>query len=298
MASQDPDPSQFYTGLVSELYEPLVSERASAAQYTRFIESSGQPVLEPFCGTGSPLIELLEMGYDIEGLDASNDMLERLRATARGKGLEARVFHQNIQDMDLPGLYRSIFIAGASMILLTSDADALEALKRMHDHLEPGGRVLIPLETQSERLMRKFIGKFTEKTLDDQTVLRCGSVGVEFDAKNRRATNRLRYERISPEGDMEALERDWHLRWWDQERFQAMLTEAGFDRIRCVDREGKPAMLDARVFSFLHDGRSESKSFWAATPAPPVVFTMATTCSPVRSERKSQRPRTRTEPFR
>src|SRR5688572_6098869 len=79
-------PSQFYTGLVSELYEPLRSMRFTADQYAPFIDKAGQPALELGCGSGDPMLDLVERGYDIDGLDSSADMLAlcRVRATARG----------------------------------------------------------------------------------------------------------------------------------------------------------------------------------------------------------------------
>lgn len=251
MTFKKTDPSQFYTGLISELYAPLVSERASAAQYVPFIDRSGQPVLEPFCGSGAPMIELMELGYDIDGLDASADMLERLQASAKSRGLSPKLYHQEIQKMDLSRRYRSIFIAGASMILLASDEDAQQALQRMYDHLEPGGSVLIPLELQSEKAMRAAIDKFVERNLDDRTILRCGSVSVQYDEVRRQAVSRLRYERVSPSGKVESLERDWQLRWWDQGLFRGMLREAGFDHITCVDEKGNRAAADAAFFIFL-----------------------------------------------
>ncbi len=251
MPSEQTDPSQFYTGLISELYDPLVSQRARAAQYARFIDRSGQPVLEPFCGSGSPLLELLQLGYDIDGLDASRDMLERLMLSAQEKQLSPNVYHQQIQKMDLPRHYRSIFIAGASMILLASDDDAQEALQRIYNHLQPGGSVLIPLELQSEKAMRDAVGRFKECTLDDMTVLRCGSIGVQYDAPNRHAVNRLQYERITPSGESKTVQRGWHIRWWDQEMFHGMLRKAGFNRISCIDRDGSPADPDASFFIFL-----------------------------------------------
>lgn len=80
------EPSQFYTGLVAELYEPLVSYRAKAEEYTPFIDRAGQPVLELGCGSGVPMLELLQLGYHIEGLDASADMLARWPPTPRWHG--------------------------------------------------------------------------------------------------------------------------------------------------------------------------------------------------------------------
>ena len=46
------EPSQFYTGLVAELYAPLRSAVPDAEPYARFIALSGEPALELGCGVG------------------------------------------------------------------------------------------------------------------------------------------------------------------------------------------------------------------------------------------------------
>jgi SAM-dependent methyltransferase len=75
-------PSQFYTGLVADLYEPLLSSPARADDYVPFLDRSGTPALELACGSGLPLVELVARGYEVHGLDASQEMLDRCRARA------------------------------------------------------------------------------------------------------------------------------------------------------------------------------------------------------------------------
>ena len=84
------DPSQFYTGLVSHLYEPLAGGLGKAGDYTGFIDRAGQPVLEICCGAGSPMLDLVRAGYDVEGLDASADMLARFREKAAAAGFRQK----------------------------------------------------------------------------------------------------------------------------------------------------------------------------------------------------------------
>ena len=139
------DPSQFYTGLVAELYAPLKSSSADPEPYAQFIAESGEPALELGCGDGEPLIDLRRRGLDVEGLDASADMLERCRHAAARAGVAVELHHQLMQEMDLPRRYRSIFIAGPTFNLLPSDSEARLALSRIRDHLEVGGSALIPL---------------------------------------------------------------------------------------------------------------------------------------------------------
>ena len=78
-------PSRFYTGLVVDLYEPLAAHLARADDYVGFIERSGQPALELGCGLGHPLLELVRRGYDVDGVDASGEMLARLQARCRDR---------------------------------------------------------------------------------------------------------------------------------------------------------------------------------------------------------------------
>jgi len=247
----DLDASQFYTGLVAELYEPLVSELARADQYIPFIERSGQPSLELGCGSGIPMLELIQRGYEVEGLDASAAMLARCRDKAEKLGLKVILHHQQMQRLDLPRLYPAIFLAGATFTLLTSDADARETIQGIYRHLEPGGSVLIPLRIPEVESIRKQIGRFRETRVDDGPLLRVGVVDAEFDTERRHSRIRLRYERVQADGTIDWLERDWLGSWWTQAMFRQMLLESGFATITILDPDGGKADPEASVFVFL-----------------------------------------------
>ncbi len=244
-------PSQFYTGMIADLYEPLVSEYARADDYTAFLDHAGMPALELCCGSGLPLVELVERGYAVDGLDASSDMLDRCRARAAAKGLDPELHLAEMQSFSLDRRYRAIFLAGASFTLLTSDADAEQTLERIHAHLEPGGRALIPLETLDEARVRKLIGHFREVTSASGERLRVGTVAVEPGDDERDLSIRLRYERIGAAGEPEFVERDWRRRWWSQSQFSDMLGRAGFERIRIVRPDGGAVTPDATEFVVL-----------------------------------------------
>ena len=252
------EPSQFYRGLVAELYEPLASESARADDYLPFLDRSGTPALELACGSGRPLLDLIERGYDVEGLDASQDMLERCRARAAERGLESTLHRAEMQSFSLPRRYASIFLAGASFTLLTSDEHAVSALERIHAHLEPGGGTLIPLEIVRAEPQRRFVGHFREVTRGDRERLRVGMVSLDESHDGHGLTRRLRYERIPAAGEPEVVERDWKTRHWSQQRFRELLAAAGFEDKRFLSPEGGPAQPDAEVFVAL--ARKDARS--------------------------------------
>ena len=140
------EPSLFYTGLVAELYGPLRSSGAPDPEpYARFVTRSGEPALELGCGDGEPLLDLRARGFDVEGLDASPDMLARCRIAAAERGLVVTLHEATIETMELARRYRSIYLAGATFSLLVDDDTAWRALARIRAHLEPDGSALIPL---------------------------------------------------------------------------------------------------------------------------------------------------------
>lgn len=241
-------PSQFYTGLVAELYEPLASEHARADDYIPFLERSGTPALELACGSGLPLLELVERGYEVEGLDASQDMLDRCRARAAERALDVALYHAEIQSFSLPRRYRSIFVAGASFTLLTTDEDAESALERIYEHLEPGGSALIPLEIVDVEAIRKHLGRFREVTTEAGGRLRVAVVALDVSTDGRSLRQRLHYEYIPPSGESDVVERDWQRRCWSQQQFLEMLLSARFDKVSFRARDGGRAQPDAVEF--------------------------------------------------
>jgi len=240
--------SQFYTGLVADLYEPLLAAPARADDYVPFLERSGPPALELACGSGLPLVDLVERGFDVDGLDASEEMLERCRARAAARGVPVALHRAEMQSFSLPRRYRSIFLAGASFTLLTTDEDAARALACIHEHLLPGGSVLIPLEREDPEAARRDVSRHREVTTATGERLRVGAIGLDVSADGRTLHRRLRYERTSTGGVPEIVERTWSRRSWSQEQFRALLDGAAFGTVAFVAPGGGRAEPDARVF--------------------------------------------------
>lgn len=250
-APDSSSPAQFYSGLVAELYDPLVSEPTCAEDYAPFLDASGTPALELACGSGSPLLDLLERGYDVEGLDSSHDMLNLCRSRAAERGLKPTLHEGLMQSFSLARRYRSIFIAGASFTLLTRDEDARSGLASIVSHLEPGGGAMIPFEVPDLDGAERSIGRARELLDDSGARLRVSVTAVQRAADGQGASIRLRYERIPATGGPEVVEREWQRRWWTQTQLRARATEAGFARVSFVTPTGSAAKPDDRVFVML-----------------------------------------------
>ncbi|HVE95163.1 MAG TPA: class I SAM-dependent methyltransferase [Acidimicrobiales bacterium] len=242
------DPKDFYTGLVAQLYEPLRSSTFDPEPYARFIGVAGEPALELGCGAGDPLLGLRKRGLDVEGLDASADMLTRCRDAASAEGIDVVLHHQAMQSMDLGRRYASIFLAGATFNLLPSDDDARRALQRIHDHLLPGGSALIPLFIPAPTAP-PLLGVPREHRTEDGTVMKVAFVSEVRDEEARLQTAVLRYERTTSSAT-EAIERSWVLHWHTQNGFRALVEDADLDVKAVRGPGGRPASEDDDQFAF------------------------------------------------
>ena len=249
MSSDPIAPSDFYTGIVAELYRHLRSETSESEPYARFVERSGEPTLELGCGDGDPLLDLRSQGLAVEGLDSSVDMLERCKAAAAARGLDVTLHHATFEEMDLGRRYRSIYFAGATFNLLPDDETAQAALDRIAVHLHSEGCALIPLfvpqaPTESE------VGNVREHVTDDGVVMRVTIVDILRDEATRDQTTELRYELLS-DNDHQIVNRSWRLHWFEQDQFATMVADAGL-ATRSVRREnGSPATSHDTAFTFI-----------------------------------------------
>jgi SAM-dependent methyltransferase len=112
--------------------------------YRRYVEA-GQPALDLACGTGRLLLPYLRDGLDVDGCDVSADMIALCREAAEREGLEPSLYVQPKHELDLPRRYRTVFMCGALGVGSTRAEDQ-EALRRVHDHLEPGGTFVLDNE--------------------------------------------------------------------------------------------------------------------------------------------------------
>ena len=109
--------------------------------YRSAIRKFGEPVVDLGCGTGRFLVPLSADGFDIDGVDISADMIAAARAQLP-KSRTAQLSVQGLHELRLDRTYRTAYMCGVFGIGGRRDHD-LEALRRAHQQLEPGGALLI-----------------------------------------------------------------------------------------------------------------------------------------------------------
>jgi SAM-dependent methyltransferase len=139
------DASTWHHGLVAEWWAHFNTD-GPEIEYFRARVSEAQPVLDAGCGTGRLLVPWLRAGLDVDGCDASADMVERCRERARAEGLDPTLFVQPLHELDPPRRYGSVVVCGA-FGLGSARAQDQDGLRRLRACLEPGGTLLLDNQT-------------------------------------------------------------------------------------------------------------------------------------------------------
>ena len=237
-----------YEGVVASTYDLLVPEDLGDVEFfRRVIAGDGEPALEIGCGTGRLLLNYLEQGLDVEGVDSSEEMLAICRRKAGERKLRPRLYQQSMQSLDLARRYRTIYVPACSLMLLTRLEDVVSSLAAFHRHLLPEGCLIVPLFLPWKADVATEAASSGEWRLRRvHSSVRCWE-RANYDFAAQIKSIRLRYELPGRTEELEMA-----LRWYTQEQFAGMLREAGFGEVRALRRYGpEPAQPEDADFTFL-----------------------------------------------
>ncbi len=136
-----------YKGMIAstwDLYRDNTASWSDRPFYLEIVRRYGEPVLDVGCGTGRLILDFLQQGIDIDGLDNSPEMIDICRAKAEKLNLSPNLYQQNMETLELPRKYRTILGPSSVLQLITDRDTALETLRHFFAHLQPGGVFVTP----------------------------------------------------------------------------------------------------------------------------------------------------------
>ena len=107
----------------------------------------GKKISEPLCGSGRFLVPFMERGFDITGLDLSEEMLNKLKEKAPG----AKVHRTDITEYFTEERFDYIFISSGSVSLFTDMDLCKKILHKMKDLLKKDGRFIFAVDTIADK---------------------------------------------------------------------------------------------------------------------------------------------------
>jgi SAM-dependent methyltransferase len=198
-----------------------------------YAQRTGGPLLELGCGTGRLLVPLARAGYDVTGVDLSQEMLRAARARVDAAGLAQRVtlVHGDYSDARLAGPYRLALVMMNTFLHLTTLSEQLRALRHWREHLTPGGLLLIDVFNPDMAHLAGLDGRIEwDKTWTDPNT---GATVMKYlvrtvDSAEQVIHVNLIYDEIAPDGQVRRTAAPFDLRYMWRFEAELLLDKSGF----------------------------------------------------------------------
>ena len=231
----------WHHGLVADWWASMNVDAPEAEAYRRYIDPD-RPVLDAGCGAGRLLVPWLREGLDVDGCDASGDMIERCRDRARAEGLEPRLWVAPLHLLGAPRRYGTIVVCG-TFGLGTTRAEDEQAICALYDALEAGGALVLDNEVpyaspgrwgwwaERPELPRPWPSEPDCGTTADGSELMLWSRAVDVDPLDQSFRLEIRAEKSR---DGVTLAREQHeltMRMWFRDELVMAMRNAGFGSV-------------------------------------------------------------------
>lgn len=226
----------YYGNLCTQIYDldKPTADKEQLDFYMSYVTDKKMRILEPMCGSGRFIIPFLEEGFNIEGFDISDDMLNSCRERIKAKNLVGNVFNAGIHNFQTETKYDLIMVPAGSFSLLLDKEIVVSSLKRLKDNLKDDGTLLLDVLTTECK------AEECDKWEETNRMTRAdGKVIVQYskshyDKVNKIISSPLRYELLDGDKIIESEEMDFSMRLYDINEFEEILKNVGFKHIKII----------------------------------------------------------------
>ncbi len=211
---------------IADLYDIYVPVTFDIPFFLNETKKSPGEVLELMSGTGRVSIPLLEAGVQLTCVDMSTELNAILRDKLEQKGLKADIYQMDVCELNISKQFNMVIIPFHSFAHLVSIEAQRKALRRVSQHLYPGGIFICTLGNPrlrqravdgQLRLFRKYLLANGMGTLllwitedhnrDDNHIVEALQFFEEYDAKGTLTAKRLLelHFRLSGKAEFEEL---------------------------------------------------------------------------------------------
>lgn len=188
-------------------------------------------ILEAMVGSGRVIIPLLEAGLNVDGVDYSAEMLASCRQHCEEYGLKPNLFQSDLKELSLPNKYEAIIIPAGSFLLIEKRDESIEVLKRLYEHLEIGGRLILDIFLPDKNFNVGTNGETSTFTFPNGDIITMESKLVEADLFNQYKVSYLKYEKWRKGKLIRSELQRFALRWYGVEEFKLVLQSIGFSEV-------------------------------------------------------------------
>ena len=212
-------------------------------------------VLDLGCGTGSITELLAKAGYDMIGVDNSEDMLE-IAMDKRGRsGLDILYLLQDMQEFELYGTVRAVVSVCDSLNYITEREDLLQVFRLVNNYLDPEGIFLFDMNT-----IHKYRDLMGDTTIAENREEGSFIWDNSFDEEESLNYYELAVFLPREDGLYEKCEEVHCQKAYPQEEIESLIKEAGMDLLAVYDAYTmEPAAEDSERLFFVAREKGKNK---------------------------------------
>jgi len=227
-------------------------------------------VLELGCGTGSMTERLALKGYDMIGIDSSEDMLAIAREKSIENGNNILYLCQDMREFELYGTVAAVVSVCDSMNYILNEENLLKVFRLVNNYLDPKGLFIFDLDTQYA--YEEVIGDSTIAENRDE-----GSFIWENTYYKEEMINEINLTLFLPaEDDEDNEKRDsqepryfikheetHYRRAYSIDTIRRLIEKAGMEWVAVYDAltENEPNQYSERVYIIAREGHQENKLY-------------------------------------
>ena len=187
-------------------------------------------VLDLGCGTGSLSCLLDEKGYDMIGVDLSEEMLGIAKEKAIEENRDILYLNQDMREFELYGTVGAIVSVCDSLNYILEEEELLEVFRLVNNYLDPGGIFLFDLNTRY-----KYEELMGENTIAENRES-CSFIWENYYDKEKCINEyNLTIYIEGEDGRYDRWEETHFERFYETEKIVELLEKAGMEFLRVTD---------------------------------------------------------------
>lgn len=215
-------------------------------------------VLELGCGTGTMTRKMAAKGYDMIGIDLSEEMLSLARQRSSGKEDGILYLCQDMREFELYGTVAAVFCVCDSINYMLSPEDLSKVFQLVANYLDPGGLFIFDMDT--EYLYGKILGDNTNIMNDE-----AGSIIWENNFYPEDMINEVNLTLfLKQENSLYRKHEETHVRRaYDVDTIKRLLDDAGLDMLGAYHEltSEEPRLDSERIYIIAKERYNSNKLY-------------------------------------
>ncbi len=213
----------------AELYDELMNDvdyESWADYYTRLLSVygiRGGKICECACGTGSLTLPMYRRGFQLTGVDVSQDMLWQAAQKSRKQGIAIPFVRQDMRALNLHRPMDAVIATCDGVNYLLTEEDLLSFFRAAFRSIRPGGALIFDVSTPYKLKEILCAGLFGEDR-ENITYLWQNT----WHEKRKTVELDLVFFTRREDGMYRRIDERQHQRAWEQQELKETLWKAGF----------------------------------------------------------------------